>query len=81
MLEKDIEYIFEQYYKDLEKSFKGDIPEEILDDYAKKADTENIKVKIIGSRKELSKRMQSSIEKCMERTKNKLYQVKQFLKN
>ena len=36
MLEKDIEYIFEQYYKDLEKSFKGDIPEEILDDYAKK---------------------------------------------
>ncbi len=41
-----------------------------LDDYAKRADTENIKVKIIGNRKGLSKRMVSSIEKCMERTKN-----------
>ncbi len=41
-----------------------------LDDYAKRADTENIKVKIIGSREGLSKKMVSSIEKCMERTKN-----------
>ena len=41
-----------------------------LDDYAKRADTENIKVKIIGNRQGLSKRMISSIEKCMERTKN-----------
>ena len=41
-----------------------------LDDYAKRADTENIKVKIIGNREGLSKRMVSSIEKCMERTKN-----------
>ena len=41
-----------------------------LDDYSKRADSENIKVKIIGSREGLSKRMQDSIEKCMERTKN-----------
>ena len=41
-----------------------------LDDYAKRADTENIKVKIIGNREGLSKRMQASIKKCMERTKN-----------
>ena len=41
-----------------------------LDDYAKRADTENIKVKIIGSREGLSKRMKSSIERCMERTKD-----------
>ena len=41
-----------------------------LDDYAKRADTENIKVKIIGNREGLSKRIVSSIEKCMERTKN-----------
>lgn len=40
-----------------------------LDDYSKRADSENIKVKIIGSKKELSKKMQDSIEKCMERTK------------
>ena len=40
-----------------------------LDDYSKRADTENIKVKIIGNISELSDRMQSSIEKCMERTK------------
>ena len=41
-----------------------------LDDYSKRADTENIKVKIIGNISELSERMQNSIEKCMERTKN-----------
>ena len=41
-----------------------------LDDYAKRADTENIKVKIVGNREGLSDRMISSIEKCMERTKN-----------
>ena len=41
-----------------------------LDDYSKRADSENIKVKIIGSRKGLSAKMISSIEKCMERTKN-----------
>lgn len=41
-----------------------------LDDYAKRADTENIKVKIVGSRERLSDRMISSIERCMERTKN-----------
>ena len=41
-----------------------------LDDYAKRADTENIRVKIVGNREGLSDRMISSIEKCMERTKN-----------
>ena len=41
-----------------------------LDDYAKRADSENIKVKIVGNREGLSERMKSSIEKCMERTKN-----------
>ena len=41
-----------------------------LDDYSKRADSENIKVKIIGSREGLSQKMVSSIEKCMERTKN-----------
>lgn len=41
-----------------------------LDDYSKRADSENIKVKIIGNRQGLSKKMKDSIEKCMERTKN-----------
>lgn len=41
-----------------------------LDDYSKRADSENIKVKIIGSKNGLSEKMQNSIEKCMERTKN-----------
>ena len=41
-----------------------------LDDYSKRADTENIKVKILGNIEELSPRMQKSIEKCMERTKD-----------
>ena len=41
-----------------------------LDDYAKRADTENIKVKILGDITALSEGMQKSIKKCMERTKN-----------
>ena len=41
-----------------------------LDDYSKRADSENIKVKIIGNRNGLSEKMKNSIEKCMERTKN-----------
>ena len=41
-----------------------------LDDYSKRADTENIKVKIIGNLLALSPKMQKSIDKCMERTKN-----------
>ena len=41
-----------------------------LDDYSKRADTENIKVKILGNISELSDRMQKSIEKCMKRTEN-----------
>ena len=41
-----------------------------LDDYSKRANSENIKVKIIGSRENLSNKMIDKIEKCMERTKN-----------
>ena len=41
-----------------------------LDDYAKRADTENIKVKILGDISALSTGMQKSIQNCMERTKD-----------
>ena len=41
-----------------------------LDDYSKRADTENIKVKVLGDITRLSEGMQKSIKKCMERTKN-----------
>ena len=41
-----------------------------LDDYSKRADTENIRVKILGDITALSDGMQKSIIKCMERTKD-----------
>ena len=41
-----------------------------LDDYSKRADTENIRVKILGDISVLSEGMQKSINNCMERTKN-----------
>ena len=41
-----------------------------LDEYSKRADSENIKVKILGDTTVLSKGMQKSINNCMERTKN-----------
>ena len=41
-----------------------------LDDYSKRANTENIKVKVLGDITRLSEGMQKSIKKCMERTKN-----------
>lgn len=41
-----------------------------LDDYSKRADTENIKVKVLGDITTLSEGMQKSIKRCMERTKN-----------
>ena len=41
-----------------------------LDDYSKRADTENIKVKILGDISVLSAGMQKSIKNCMERTKD-----------
>ena len=41
-----------------------------LDDYSKRADSENIKVKILGDISALSKAMQKSIIECMERTKD-----------
>ena len=41
-----------------------------LDDYSKRADSENIRVKILGDITALSDGMQKSIKNCMERTKN-----------
>ena len=41
-----------------------------LDDYSKRADTENIKVKVLGDISVLSEGMQKSIRKCEERTKD-----------
>ena len=41
-----------------------------LDEYSKRADSENIKVKILGDITALSEGMQKSIKNCMERTKN-----------
>ncbi len=41
-----------------------------LDDYSKRAYTENIKVNILGNIEVLSESMQKSIQTCMERTKN-----------
>lgn len=41
-----------------------------LDDYAKRADTENIKVNILGDITAFNEDLQKSMKKCMERTKN-----------
>lgn len=41
-----------------------------LDDYAKRADTENIKVNILGDITAFSEDLQKSMKKCMERTKD-----------
>lgn len=41
-----------------------------LDDFGKRADTENIKVKILGDKTALSEGLQKSIEKTIERTKD-----------
>lgn len=41
-----------------------------LDEYSKRADTENIKVKVLGDISSLSESMQKSIKNCMERTKD-----------
>lgn len=41
-----------------------------LDTYAKKADSENIKVKIVGNISGLDQKMQKSISECMEKTKD-----------
>ena len=41
-----------------------------LNDYAKRADSENIRVKFLGDRTALSNSMQKSMEECVERTKN-----------
>ena len=44
--------------------------EKYLDDFAKEADTENIVIKVIGRREELSKTLLDKIDKTVERTKN-----------
>ena len=41
-----------------------------LDDYSKRADTENIKIHVLGDISVLPKGMQKSIATCMERTKD-----------
>lgn len=41
-----------------------------LDDYSKRADSENIKVKVLGDISVLSEGLQKSIKKCEERTKD-----------
>ena len=41
-----------------------------LESYSKRADSENIKVQILGNRQGLSDKMNNLIEKCMERTKD-----------
>lgn len=41
-----------------------------LDDYSKRADTENIKVNILGDISAFNSDLQQSMKKCMERTKN-----------
>ncbi len=41
-----------------------------LEDYSKRADTENIRVKILGDISTLSNGMQKSIQNCMQRTKD-----------
>lgn len=41
-----------------------------LDDYGKRADTENIKVKVLGDISSLAPGLQKSIKKCEERTKD-----------
>lgn len=41
-----------------------------LDDFAKKADTENIRIKVLGDTTVLSSGMQKSIENSIEKTKN-----------
>ena len=41
-----------------------------IDNFRKKADTENIKINILGNRDELSKGLQKSIEETEEKTKN-----------
>lgn len=41
-----------------------------LDEYSKRANSENIRVKILGDITALSQNMQKSIVNCMERTKN-----------
>lgn len=41
-----------------------------LNDYAKRADSENIKVQFLGDRTALSKAMQKSMKECIEKTKN-----------
>lgn len=41
-----------------------------LDDYSKRADTENIRIKVLGDISALSESMQKSIKKCIERTKD-----------
>ena len=44
--------------------------EKYLDDFSKSADTENIRINFIGDPTAFSEKMQDSMNKCIERTKN-----------
>lgn len=44
--------------------------ETYLNDFAKKADTENIKIRVFGKLEELSKNLQNSIQNTMKKTEN-----------
>ena len=59
-------------WKRAEEEVKGlmFLMQSYLDDYAKRADTENIKVQFLGEINALSNKMQKSIKNCIERTKN-----------
>lgn len=41
-----------------------------LDDFSKRADSENIKIRILGETSVLSESLQKSLKKCIEKTKN-----------
>ena len=59
-------------WKRSEEEVKGlmTLLQNYLDEYSKRADSENIKIKILGDITVLSQNMQKSIINCMERTKN-----------
>ena len=59
-------------WKRSEEEVKGlmSLLQSYLEDYSKKANTENIKVKILGDISAFSDKLKKSIVNCMERTKN-----------
>ena len=58
-------------WKRSEEEVKGlmSLLQNYLEDYSKRADTENIKIKVLGDISALSEGMQKSIKNCIDRTK------------